>query len=366
MKVSPRGCVAALAPALLAIVLAGCGNDAKPPRAQRPIDDVQTLTVPAAGEGSGRSWDGVVEAVRQTTLSAQTSARVVEVNYDIGDHVTEGAVLLRMTAVEQRAGVDSARAQLRAAEAALVEAENTLRRYTALADKQFVSRLQLDQLRSARDSAAAARNAARAQVTNAGQQTNYTVVRAPFAGIVSARHVEPGESVVFGGNLIAGQTLMTLFSPDALRIDVSVPQADAAAIRAQPQAQLALDDGRTINIEKVMIFPSADPATHSVKVRVPLPRLDPVPIPGTTAKVRFPATKGSAFPRIPTSALIRRGELNAVYVLAQGQLSLRQLRLGEESGTEVEVISGLQPGEAIATDPIAAAQALAKARQGGS
>jgi hypothetical protein len=57
--------------------------------------------------------------------------------------------------------------------------------------------------------------------------------------------------------------------------------------------------------------------------------------------------------------------LNAVYVLAQGQLSLRQLRLGEQSGGEAEVIAGLQPGEAIAMDPIAAAQALAKARQGG-
>ncbi|MCL2658229.1 MAG: efflux RND transporter periplasmic adaptor subunit [Betaproteobacteria bacterium] len=362
MRIDPKMLVAAL----LAGVLAGCGGNAKPPPEQQSIKDIQTLKVPAAGAGSGRAWDGVVEAVRQATLSAQTSARVVEVNYDVGDKVAAGAVLLRMTAVEQQAGLDSARAQLQVAEAALVEAENTWRRYVALADQQFISKLQLDQARATRDSAIAARDAARAQVSNAARQADYTTVRAPFAGIVSARNVEPGESVVFGGNLISGQTLMTVFSPDALRIDVSVPQSDAAAIRAQPQAQLVFDDGRTVNIDKVMVFPSADPATHSVKVRVQLPRLDPVPMPGASVKVRFPATKGGALPRIPASALVRRGELNAVYVLAEERLSLRQLRLGEQFGKEVEVIAGLQPGEAIAVDPVATAQALAKARQSGS
>jgi hypothetical protein len=125
------------------------------------------------------------------------------------------------------------------------------------------------------------------------------------------------------------------------------------------------DDGRTVMIDHAMVFPSADPATHSVKVRVQLPKLEPVPMPGSAVKVRFPAAGVSAFPRIPVSTLVRRGELNAVYVLAQGQLSLRQLRLGEQLGGAVEVISGLQPGETIAVDPVAAAQAWVKVRQGG-
>jgi RND family efflux transporter MFP subunit len=307
-----------------------------------------------------------VEAVRQATLSAQTSARVLEVNYDVGDRVARGAVLLRMSAVEQQAGVSNARAQLRAAEAAAVEAERSWQRYAALAGSGAVSQQQMDQMRAARDAAVAARDAARAQVANAGQQMNYTTIRAPFAGVISARNVEPGESVVFGGNLIAGQTLMTLFAPDALRIDVSVPQAAAAEIRAQPQAQIVFDDGRTVNVKKAMVFPSVDAATQSVKVRMQLPQLDPAPMPGAAVKVRFPAAHGGEFPRIPASTLMRRGELNAVYVLAQGQLSLRQLRVGEQLGDEVEVISGLHSGELIAVDPVAAAQALVKARQGGS
>ena len=177
--------------------------------------------------------------------------------------------------------------------------------------------------------------------------------------------VEPGESVVFGGNLIAGQTLMTVFSPDALRIEVGVPQADAEKIRARPQAKIAFDDGRRIDAAQVTVFPSADAATHSVKVRVALPALDPVPLPGSTARVSFPAVRGAAYPRIPASAVVRRGEVSAVYVIAAGRPSLRQLRLGGQSGDTVEVIAGLQAGETIAADPVAALQALVAARKTG-
>ena len=71
-------------------------------------------------------------------------------------------------------------------------------------------------------------------------------------------------------------------------------------------------------------------------------------------------------PRIPASAVVQRGEVSAVYVLADGRLSLRQLRLGARDGDSVEVIAGLKPGEAIATDPVAAMQALVAARQDGN
>src|SRR5690606_18589227 len=108
-----------------------------------------------------------------------------------------------------------------------------------------------------------------------------------------------------------------------------------------------------------------DAATHAVRVRVLLPALEPVPQPGTTAKVAFPTVKGAAFPRIPSSTLVQRGEVSAVYVLANGRLSLRQIRLGERSGDSVAVISGLAPGEAVATDPVAALQALIAARKEG-
>jgi RND family efflux transporter MFP subunit len=336
--------------------LAACGHSGQS-SALPPLPKLDSVTVAAGGAGAGRAWDGVVEAVQQADLSAQTSGRVTVVDADVNDRVAEGAVLLRLTAVEQQAGANTARAQLRAAEAAAVEAEATYARYLALGTKQFVSRLQVDQMRAARDSAVATRDAARAQLTQAGQQADYTVVRAPFAGIVSARRVEPGESIA------PGQPLMSLYAPGALRIEVQVPQSDAAAIRTANKARVVLADGRGIDAASVIVFPAADPSTHSVGVRVILPDLKDAPQPGVTAKVVFPIASDSSVPRIPRSALVQRGEISGVYVLDGNRLSLRQLRLGQPIGDQVEVLAGLKNGETIATDPVAALQALAAQRK---
>ena len=324
-----------------------------------PLPKLETLTVTAGGDGSGRSWDGVVEAVRQADLSAQTSGRVTSVEVDVNDAVAAGQMLLRLTAVEQQAGASAARAQLRAAEAMAAEAAANYARYQALAAKQFVSRLQLDQARAARDAAAANRDAARAQLSQAGQQADYTVVRAPFAGIVSARHVEPGES------LSPGQPLVAVYSPGALRIEVQVPQSDADSIRTLGSARVVLDDGRALDAAAVVVFPAADPSTHSVGVRITLPDTANPPRPGSTAKVQFPIVEaaGAAVVHVPQSVVVQRGEVSGVYVIEGNRLSLRQLRLGRRIGDQVEVLAGLKTGEIIASDPVAALQALAAQRK---
>ena len=340
------------------MALAACGSD---PAVQvlPPLPAIDTITLQASGDSRGRGWDGVVDAAQQAALSAQTAGRVTVVNVDVNDRVASGDVLLRLTAVEQQAGANTARAQLRAAEAAATEADANYRRYAALGPAQYVSRAQIDQARAARDSAAAARDAARAQLAQAGQQAEYTVIRAPFAGIVSARQVEPGESVA------PGQPLMTVYAPGALRIEVQVPQSEAVAIRAANRAEVVLVDGRRIEAAEVTVFPSADPSTHSVGVRVTLPDIAQAPQPGATAKVLFPIRVGSGdrVLRIPAGALAQRGEVSGVYVLADNRLALRQVRLGQRSGDQIEVIAGLKAGDKVATDPVAALQALTAQRK---
>jgi RND family efflux transporter MFP subunit len=345
--------------AVLLAALAACGGEpagTSPP----PLPKLRTLTVDAPAAQAGSAWDGVVEAVQRADLSAQTTGRVTSVNADVDDRVRRGDVLLRLTAVEQQAGANTAQAQLRASQAAAAEAEASYRRFAALAGGQYVSRAQLDQARAARDSAVAARVTARAQLAQATQQADYTVVRAPFDGIVSARAVEPGESVA------PGRLLLSLYAPGALRIEVQVPQSQADAIRASRRARIALADGRDVEAAEVIVHPAADPLTHSVGVRVVLPDLAQAPAPGTTAKVIFPiaATTGQQ-PAItvPASALVQRGELVGVYVLEGERLALRQLRIGQRRGAHVEVLAGLRRGETIAADPVAAVQALAAQRE---
>ena len=342
----------------LLLALVACGSKPAAPLLP-PLPPLDTITVQAGGDTRGRGWDGVVEAVQQAALTAQTAGRVTVVNIDVNDRVARGDVLLRLTAVEQQAGANTARAQLRAAEAAATEAAANYRRFAALGTDQYVSRAQIDQAKAARDSAAAARDAARAQLAQAGQKTEYTVIRAPFAGIISARLVEPGESVA------PGQPLLSVYAPGALRIEVQVPQSDAVAIRTASRAEVVLTDGRRIDAADVTVFPAADPSTHSVGVRVTLPAIADLPQPGATAKVVFPISVGAGdrVLRIPAGALAQRGEVSGVYVLAGDRLALRQVRLGQRSGAQVEVIAGLKAGDKVATDSVAALQALIAQRQ---
>ena len=349
----------ALLPALL--MLAACGRD-EPVAVPALPKDLATFTVAAGGALPGRGWDGVVEAVRRADLAAQTGGRVTQVLVDVNDRVRQGDVLLRITAQEQEAAANAARAQLRAAEASAAEAEQHYRRYAALASGQYVSKAQIDQARAARDSAVAARNAASALLAQASQQAAYTVVRAPFDGVVARRDVEPGETVA------PGMPLVSVHAPDALRIEVAVPQSRAEAIRRDPTAHIVLADGRTLAPAEVVVFPTADVASHSVNVRVTLPALDPSPVPGTTAKVMFAADAAEADGAnggvlVPASGIVQRGELSAVYVVADGRLLLRQLRLGGRRGDAVEVIAGLRTGEVVAADPLAATQAIVAQRK---
>jgi len=340
------------APAMLAtlsaVLLSACGGGDTAADAA-PLPKLDGFVVAADAAGGGQSWDGTVEAVREAVLSAQTGGRVAAVDVDVNDRVAAGQTLLRLTVVEQQAGVDTARAQLRAAEASAAEAERQYQRFAALSKGDYVSRAQLDQARAARD-------AARAQLSSAGQNADYTTVRAPYEGIVSSRDVEPGETVG------PGQRLLTVYAPDELRIEVAVAQSAAEAIRDNPGAKVVFDGGRTVDAREVVVFPAADPASHSVRVRVLLPHLGAPPAPGAAAKVVFPIRTEARALRVPASAVYRRGELTAVYVLADGRALLRQVRLGAQQGDSLEVLAGLRPGETVARDPEAALQAVAAQR----
>ncbi len=175
----------------------------------------------------------MVEAVNQATLSAQTAGRVVELPFDVDDYVSAGDVVVRFTDVEQQSASRQAQAQLSAAQAAAREAEAEYTRIADIYQRKLVAKAQLDQATAKRDSARAALEAARAGVSGAGEQVDYTVIKAPFTGIVTARHVQVGEAVRPGQPLISGLSL------GQLRLSVEIPQSDIATIRAQEGHRVA-------------------------------------------------------------------------------------------------------------------------------
>lgn len=345
---------------LMSAWLAACGTSqraSQPP--QPPLAALAVHPVQAARE---QTWDGVVEAVDETTIAAQTNARVLALPVDVGDQVAKGDVLVRFSDVEQQSGRRSAEAAVAAARAESRDAEASWKRIDAVYARGLVARAQLDSATARRDAARATLAAAEAALRSAGQQADYTVVRAPFDGVVTRRFVHVGEAVQSGPP--TPQPLIALAALDALRVDVVVPQGAVDAIRASQHASVVLDDGRRVAAAKVTVFPYADPATHSFRVRVELPAGRTGLYPGMTVKVAF-AVGAATRLLVPVSALVRRGELSGVYVIGTDHsVGLRQLRLGHRFGDQVEVLAGLAAGERIAVDPEAAALYLVKRHDG--
>ena len=352
---------AGLAAALLllaGLALTACGRSAPPKPAPLPTPPLATLTVQPQQAHREQVWDGVVEAVTQATLAAQTNARVLELPVDVGDHVAKGDVLVRFSDVEQQSGRRSAQAAVASARAEVRDADASWKRTDEIFARGLIARAQLDSAVARRDAARANVASAEAGLRAAGQQTDYTVLRAPFDGIVTQRFVEVGEAVQSGPP--TPQPLIALASMDALRVDVAVPQSSVAAIRKFNEAfVLTGDDSTRVRATAMTIFPYADPATHTFRVRVKLPADTTALYPGMTVKIAF-ATGAATRLLVPRSALVQRGEVSGIYVIGvDHSVGLRQLRLGHRQGDDVEVLAGLAPGEQVALDPDAAALYLA-------
>ncbi len=346
--------------ALALAALAACGRTPAPPAAvTAPPLAVQVMHAEMAREE--QSWDGVVEAVHEAVISAQTNARVVELPHDVGDAVRKGDVLVRFSDVEQKSARRAAQAQIAAAQAAYTEADTSWRRFAEIFKQGFVSKAQLDAERARRDAALAALQSARAQSSQVGQQLDYTVLRAPYDGIVTRRYVQVGEAVQSGPP--TPQPLIALASLQDLRVSVQVPQSAMAAIRRYRAAVVVREDGRRVPAGKLTVFPYADPQTHSFRVRLELPGDGAGLVPGMTVKVAFASGEAKRL-LLPLDALVQRGELTGVYVLDGSGVALRQLRLGHRHGDRVEVLAGLDDGERVATDPVAAARWLVAQRRG--
>lgn len=348
-----------LATPVLAVLLAACGGKPTAPVASHAAPPLATLAVGADTAGGGQQhWDGTVQAVQSAVLTAQTNARVLALPHEVGDTVKRGDVLLRLTDVEQQSAALAARAQVAAARAAYVEAEANYQRYAAIYPKGYVAKATYDQSLAQRNAAKAQLDAAQEQARNAGAQQDYTVVRAPFDGVVTKRYVQVGEAV-------AGppfpQSLIAIASLAQLRVEATLPQAVAEALRAAGHAQALTDGGRRIEAGQLTVFPVADPATHTVTVRLDLPAGTQGLYPGMTVKLAFAGAAiavDKAALSLPASALVHRGELTGVYVVEGGTVSLRQLRVGEVQGGRVTVLAGLAPGERVALDPDVAARWL--------
>jgi multidrug efflux system membrane fusion protein len=327
-----------------------------PAAASAPVNGLPTAVVEAPGAVESASFDGVVEAVRQTVVSAQVSGAVVAIDVKAGDLVKAGQILARIDARAAEHNVAASDALVLSARATLDVATKELDRQKLLFEKKYTSQAALERAEAQFKATEAQVSAQLAQAGAARAQSGFFVVRAPYGGVVA------DVPAVLGDMAMPGRPLLTIYDPASLRVTASIPQTAIARIASGKPARVEFpglpSDRQWATPTSQTLLPTADPGTHTAQIRLDLPATVGNLAPGTFARVWL-AMQGGASPRlyVPARAVVRRAEMTGVYVLdAKGRPILRQVRLGRPLDDRVEVLSGVSAGERVVLDPQAAAR----------
>src|SRR5579862_330995 len=336
--------------------------------------EVQAATViepsaSGAAAGSVLQATGYVTARREATVSAQITGTLKQVLIEEGERVESGQVLARLDDTAQRAALQQAQAQLAAAKALLAQyqaqldqARRDLKRSQGLFEADAVSRQDAEQARTQADALEAQVAAqlkqielAQAQVDGARVQLDYTVIRAPFSGVIVAKAAQPGEIVspMSAGGGFTRTGVGTIVDMDSLEIDVDVNEAYINRVSPRQSVRAVLDaySDWAIPAHVIAIIPTADRSKATVKVRIGLDQKDPRILPDMGASVSFleppdPAQPGAPKPNgvfVPASAVVERDGHSVVFVIEADHAHQRTVHAGSVSG-DLRLVEGVSAG----------------------
>lgn len=316
--------------------------------------------------GSVLNASGYVVAEQEATVAAEITGMVTEVLVNEGDHVASEQILARLDD-------SAARGTLQSAESELVADRALVPQYAAQLDRDQPMLVRSERLakqgalsQSALESAEAAVAIDRSLLAHATGQVavdqrnaaldrtllSYTVIRAPFAGVVTERYAHPGEMIspqAVGGFTQTG--ICKLVDMRSLEIDVDVNEAYIQRVRDGQKVEAVLDayPGWTIPAHVISIVPTANEQKATVKVRIAFDKLDPRILPQMGVQVNFVTAEGPAGPalvRIPAAAVHDSTGRMFVYVVDNGRVARRVIAGRRISGGMV-VTSGLDGGEHV-------------------
>ena len=356
------------------IFLFSCGReDGARPKPARAV--ALPVSVAAA---SLQTWPdlyeatGTVRARTTATIASKVMGYVQQVSVQAGDRVREGQTLVTLDARDLEAGLRRAEAGRAEALSALPEMENgiaaakanyelaqaTFRRIEDLSAKKSVSNQEFDEasarLKAAKASyemAQAKREQLQSKIAQAEQEQSaaritrdYAAIAAPFAGIVTAKSVEPG-------NLAApGAPLLTIEREGNYRLEAGIDESKLPAVRAGQSVKVTLDAlARTFDARVSEVVPSVDAASRSYTVKIDLPAL-PQMRSGLYGKAAFSMANRQAL-AIPAKALQENGQIQSVFVVTGGEAHTRLITAGRRYQDWVEALSGLQAGETVVVAP---------------
>ncbi len=340
---------------------------------------VATVTAERPSSASGGQAvlqaTGYVTARRQATVSAQIVGTLTQVLIEEGDHVKKGQVLARLEDSAQAAQLNAAKASAQAAQAQtlqvkaeLTQAQRDLTRQDELVGRGLVSKQQAEVARTKVETLAAQLNvqrrqaqAAQAQVRLAQVNYDYTVIRAPFSGVITAKTAQVGEIIApaAAGGGFTRTGVGTIVDMDSLEVDVDVNESYIGRVKPDMPAEAVLDayPDWTVPAHVIAIVPAADRSKATVKVRVALDARDSRIIPDMGVRVSFLEKRPQAsVPRkgvlVPASAIVRRDGHTVVFTLVDGRAVLHQVQPAKQAYGDLRLLpGGVEAGATVIDRP---------------
>jgi len=295
---------------------------------------------------------GTVSGLHETPIFARANGFVRSLRVDIGSVVRAGDTLLVLDMPEVREQAQQAAAVVDQTEASAALARATLTRWRSLAQQGVVTPQELDERQAQANVTEANLRAAKANVANLREVLRFGALLAPFSGVVTARTVDLGTLVVAGAAATA-RPLLTLVQTDTLRVTLQVPQSAAMRVRPGMTARvLVREAGDSAFVGKVVRTAGAiEPTTRTLLTEVHVPNRARKLLPGMYAQVQFTVPSTGASLRIPAIALIVRGDGTQVARVKDNAVELVPVTLGRDFGTTLEVLDGVQAGDALVVNP---------------
>lgn len=333
-----------LLPLMLMAALAGCSAEtAETPK--EPVRPVKVVEIAPAATTRELSYSGAVRARSEAPAGFRVGGKIVDRQVDIGDRVIAGDVLARIDATDYELSLASARASLLAAERQVETADFALKRADQLFKQQVTAKAQLEQAQLTYNQAVAARNSARATLSQAENQVGYAALKADRDGIVTAVHADAGQVVA------AGTPVVTVAVDGEKEVSIAVPEGDVFAFSPGKAVEVSLWSNDNLALKGTVreVAGSANSASRTFAVRVSLPS-DRRVLLGMTASVKTVADSDQPLFSLPLSALARGpSDRPIVWTVdpAAETVHERPVTVVDFSEAGVRVSEGLKAGDLV-------------------
>jgi RND family efflux transporter MFP subunit len=316
---------------------------------------VPTVTVVFPREGAPTEeivLPGNTQAFSDAPIYARTSGYLKRWYFDIGAHVQKGQLLAEIETPEVDQQLQQARADLDTAQANLNIAKITATRWQDLVSNGSVSQQETDQAVSNLSAVKAAAESSAANVRRLEQLQSFEKIYAPFDGIITARNTDIG-ALIDAGASAQPRELFHMTAIRTLRVYVAVPEVYSRAARSDAPATLTLDEfpGQTFRGTIVRNANAIDIASRTLLVEVDIDNPTGQLLPGAYVFVHLKLPDESRSVTIPANTLIFRKEGLQVGLVRNGKAELVPVKISRDYGNSVEIVSGLQPTDAVIVDP---------------